>query len=196
MAEHPQSWGDRTAALPPQDPWAQPPEPALPAAPGTAAPATPAFQRGVAHVKPATPRTETMPVAPHEPTGTGWPGAGAAEPRRPVGWHLGQLRRGGGWSTVAATFAFVCWGIWALSAGGDLTTPVLVFVLTLAVAAGIFALARVVGRLVLERQFGRVRRSARGAHLVTAVFLAFVGVAYLRQTTWVVNAWNWTTGLF
>ena len=68
--------------------------------------------------------------------------------------------------------------------------------LTLLVAVGLFALARLLGRLVLERQLGRVRRTARGAHLVTAFFLVGVGVAYLQQTQWVVYAWNWFTGLF
>ncbi|HEX8632482.1 MAG TPA: hypothetical protein VF755_30365 [Catenuloplanes sp.] len=192
MADHPQSWGDRTAAVPPQDPWAHLPDPEPTPAPVS----TPAFQRGVAHVKPAAPRTQTMPVAAHEPTGTGWPGGTGAQPRRSVGWHLDQLRRGGGWSVAGALFAFVCWGVWTLASGGDLTTPILVFVLSLAVAAGVFGLARVVGQVVLERQLGRVRRSARGAHLVTALFLGCVGVAYLQQTPWVMSAWNWAIGLF
>jgi hypothetical protein len=69
-------------------------------------------------------------------------------------------------------------------------------VLTLCVAVGLFALTRTVGRLVLERQLGRVRRSARGAHLLTGLFLAGVGFAYLRQTEWVMDAWNWVRGLF
>ena len=47
--------------------------------------------------------------------------------------------------------------------------------LSLIVAAGLFALSRVVGRVVLEKQFGRVRRTARGSHLVAALFLVGVG---------------------
>jgi len=35
---------------------------------------------------------------------------------------------------------------------------------------------------------------ARGAHLVTAVFLTGLGIAYLQQTEWVVSAWNWISG--
>jgi hypothetical protein len=62
---------------------------------------------------------------------------------------------------------------------------------SLVVAAGLFALCRLVGRIVLERQFHRVRRSARGAHLVTAIFLVGVGVAFLRQTDWVMTAFHW-----
>lgn len=188
MADHTQPWAERTVDVPPPpaDPWAQPPPP-FPA---------PAFQRGVAHVQPVRPRTEPFPVAPHEPTGTGWPGAEEPQARMPVGSQLRQLRRGGGWSTFGVLFAFVCWGIWAISSRGDLTTPVLVFVLTLVVAVGVFALARVVGRLVLERQFRRTRRTARGAHLVTALFLVGFGVACLRQTGWVMEAWRWAVGLF
>ena len=61
-------------------------------------------------------------------------------------------------------------------------------------AAGLFALSRVVGRVVLEKQFHRVRRSARGAHLVAALFLIGVGVAHLRQPPWVMDAYNWVVG--
>ena len=104
---------------------------------------------------------------------------------------MAQLRRGGEWSAAAGLFAFVCWGIWALSGQGDLSGPLLVLVLSLLVAVGLFALFRLVGRVVLERQLGRVRRSARGAHLATAVFLVGLGVAWLQQTEWVVSAWNW-----
>jgi hypothetical protein len=47
---------------------------------------------------------------------------------------------------------------------------------------------------VLERGLGRVRRTARGSHLVTALFLAGVGIADLQQTEWVMTAWNWVSG--
>jgi len=193
MPEQPQ-WSERTLDMPPQDPWADPPTAQVP--PGVPAPGPSAqtpdgqpFSRGRAPVNPH-PRTQQF-AADHEPTGTGWPGAGPPQ-RRSMGWHMRELRRGGEWSFAAALFAFVCWGIWAISTDGeDLTTPVVVFVLSLIVAAGLFALSRVVGRVVLEKQFHRVRRSARGAHLVAAVFLAGVGVAHLRQTPWVMDAYRW-----
>ncbi|MFF4894065.1 hypothetical protein [Micromonospora chersina] len=175
MADQTQPWAERTVEVPPQ--------------PGVVPPQRDAFQRGRAAVgQPRTPRTEQFPAV--DPAD--W--AGDSSPRRPMGWHLAQLRRGGEWSAAGALFAFVCWGIWAISGRGDLTAPLLTFVLSLLTAAGLFALARLLGRLVLERQLGRVRRSARGAHLVTALFLAGVGVAYLQQTEWVVSAWNWVTG--
>ncbi|MEU0156714.1 hypothetical protein [Micromonospora fulviviridis] len=175
MADQTQPWAERTVEVPPQ--------------PGVVPPQRDAFRRGVAAVgQPRTPRTEQFPtVDPGDWTGE-------SSPRRPMSWHLAQLRRGGEWSAAGALFAFVCWGIWAISGRGDLAAPLLTFVLSLLTAAGLFALARLLGRLVLERQLGRVRRSARGAHLVTALFLAGVGVAYLQQTEWVVSAWNWVTG--
>jgi len=193
MPEQPQ-WSERTLDMPPQDPWADPPTaPVPPSAPPALGPDGQPFSRGRAQVNPRPPKltqTEQF-AADHEPTGTGWPGA-AAPPRRSMGWHVRELRRGGEWSFAAALFAFVCWGIWAISTDGeDLTTPIVVFVLSLIVAAGLFALSRVVGRVVLEKQFHRVRRSARGSHLVAALFLIGVGVAHLQQTPWVMDAYRW-----
>lgn len=175
MADQTQPWAERTVEVPPQ--------------PGVVPGQRDAFRRGVASVgQPRTPRTEPFPAV----DSTGWSDGSA--PRRPLSWHLAQLRRGGEWSAAGALFAFVCWGIWAISGRGNLGAPLLTFVLSLLTAAGLFGLARLIGRLVLERQLGRIRRSARGAHLVTAVFLVGVGVAYLQQTEWVVTAWNWVTG--
>ena len=167
--------------------------------PASAPPARPApppspFSSGRAAVNPH-PRTQQF-AAEHEPTGTGWPGGETPSERHPLGWHVRQLRLGGEWSFAGLLFAFVCWGIWAISSDGDLTTPVVVFLVSLLVAAGLFALSRLVGRLVLERQFGRVRRTARGSHIVAGIFLVGVGVAHLRQTEWVMTAFNWTVDLF
>jgi len=202
MPEQPQ-WSERTLDMPPQDPWADPPTASVPPRPASAPPGQPAqqpppapspFSSGRAAVNPR-PRTQQF-AAEHEPTGTGWPGAGAPQERHSLGWHMRRLRLGGEWSFAGLLFAFVCWGIWAISSDGDLTTPVVVFVVSLLVAAGLFALSRLVGRLVLERQFGRVRRTARGSHIVAGIFLVGVGVAHLRQTEWVMTAFNWTVDLF
>ncbi|MFK3983576.1 hypothetical protein ACI2K4_24725 [Micromonospora sp. NPDC050397] len=185
MADQTQPWSEQTV------PWAERTVEVPPQRDG--------FQRGVASVSPRTARTErsteSFPVAPHEETGTGWPIEDEPRERMPLAYHIRQLRKGRHWSMLGGLFAFVCWGIWAISARGDFTSPVVAFLLTLLVAVGLFALARLLGRVVLERQLGRVRRSARGAHLVAGVFLTGVGVAYLRQTEWVVNAWNWIAGL-
>jgi hypothetical protein len=131
------------------------------------------------------------PAAEHEPTGTGWPGAGLPAAAQGMSWRWSELRRGGEWTTAALLFAFVCWGVWALSEGGSLGTPFIIFVVSLIVAAGVFCLARVGGYLVLERSLGRTRRTARGSHLVAALFLVGVGIAHLHMTPWVVDAWNW-----
>lgn len=215
MQDHPQ-WSERTLDMPPQDPWADPPTtpqqpvapagqagraapqqaspPApAPAAPAPAAPESP-FSRGRAQVNPH-PKTQPF-AADHEPTGTGWPGADLPGQAPGSGWRPRDLRRGGEWSTCGLLFAFVCWGLWALQTTGDFTSAVIIFLVSVLVAGGIFALARLVGRVVLEKQFHRVRRSARGSHMITAVFLVGVGVAFLRQTAWVVSAYNWVIGTF
>jgi hypothetical protein len=219
MPEQPQ-WSERTLDMPPQDPWADqptrqtaperptgqtPPEsaatsqvPATPAptSPGPApAPDPSPFSQGRARVTQPTPRTEQF-RAGHEPTGTGWPEQHQERPQRSLGWHMQRLRRGGEWSSAAVLFAFVGWGIWAISEGGDLGGPLIIFLVSLIVAAGVFALARLVGRLVLEQRMGRVRHTARGAHMVAGLFLAGVGFAFLRQTGWVVNAVEWVASLF
>jgi hypothetical protein len=176
MPEQPQ-WPERTLDMPPQDPWAPPSAPPGP------------FAAGRARVSP-NPRAQRF-AAEHEPTGTGWPGADAPPPRS----IARDLRSGGEWTTAAVLFAFVCWGIWAIAADGNVLTSVIVFVLSLIVAAGLFALSRLVGRIVLERHLHRVRRSAHGSHLVTSVFLVGVGLAHLQQTDWVMRAYHWVVNL-
>jgi hypothetical protein len=194
MPDQPQ-WSERTLDMPPQDPWADPPTTPQPPVAGPPAPAgEPPFSRGRAQVKPH-PRTASF-AADREPTGTGWPGAEAPPQPHPAGWHVRELRRGGEWSSAALLFAFVCWGIWTISNGNGFSTAVIIFVVSVLVAAGLFALSRLVGRVVLERQFHRVRRSARGSHLVAAVFLVGVGLAHLQQTEWVMRAYHWIVGLF
>lgn len=203
MADQTQPWAERTVEVPPQPGVGVPPQPGvgvppqwgggMPPQPEAGVPPQPdAFQRGVASVgQTGTRRTTPFPVVEQEEVGAGWPEARAS--RRPMSWHLAQLRPGREWSAGGALFAFVCWGIWAISGGGNLAAPLLIFLLSLLVAVGLFALARLVGRVVLEQRLGRVRRGARGAHLVTAVFLVSLGFAWLKQTEWVVSFWSWIT---
>jgi hypothetical protein len=153
----------------------------------------PAYRPGVAQVgasrRPG-PATETPAT---ETTIVGRP---AAAPRPPVRSQARQLRRGGEWSALGALFAFVCWGTWAISArGGSLAGPVLMLLLVLVVAVGLFGLCRLLGRVVLERSMGRVRRSAWPSHLVTGLFLAAAGVQYLRQVEWIVDGISWLRGM-
>jgi hypothetical protein len=152
------------------------------------------FSRGRAQV---TPRTQQF-RAEHEPTGTGWPEEPGHPPREPqsLSGRIRQLRRGSEWSNAALIFAFVCWGIWVLSSHGSFTTAMVVFLIAVCVATGVFALSRLVGRLVLERQMGRTRNTARGSHMIAGIFLVGVGFAHLQQTEWVMDAFHWVTGLF
>ena len=174
MADETKVWAEQTGEVPPRQ----------------------GFLRGVASVAPRPRRrTEQFPVVSPETGHPDWE-ATRERPRLPLSYHVARLRQGGEWSAVGVLFAFVCWGIWVISLRGSLLTPFLTFVVTLLVAAGLFALARLLGRLILEQHFGRVRRTARGAHLVAGAFLVAVGVAYLGQTGWVVSFWNWLTALF
>ncbi|MGC9671037.1 protein kinase domain-containing protein [Planosporangium sp. 12N6] len=166
---------------------------AAPAVTGTGAaptspvsPAGPAQIRGRASVPPPkrVDPTETLLSADPEPAD--WP----QRPREAPG----MLKRGWELSGVGAFFAFICWGIWAASARGNLAGPLLAFSLVLVVAAGVFAVARLLGRLILVQRLGRVRRSAKGAHAVTGLFLVAAGVAYLQQTPWVMQLYRWLSG--
>ena len=88
MADQTQPWAERTVEVPPQPGVGVPPQ-------------REPFRRGSPRwVQSRAPRTEPFPVVDHEPTGTGWPGRPA--PRRPLSWHVEQLRRGGEWSAAGA----------------------------------------------------------------------------------------------
>jgi serine/threonine protein kinase len=106
------------------------------------------------------------------------------------------LKLGWEYSGIGGAFAFVCWGIWAASSGGDLVSQLIAFLVVLVVAAGVFGLSRLIGRLVLVQRMGRVRHTAKGAHAAAGVFLAIAGIAYLKQTPWVVDVFTWIQGLF
>jgi serine/threonine protein kinase len=146
--------------------------------------------RGRASVPPprTPPRADTGIVidpVPAEP-GPGW--------RLPTSDDLRLLKIGLGYTMAGAAFAFLCWGIWAASNGGNLVGPLFSFLVVLVVAAGLFGLSRLIGLLVLVQRLGRVRRSARAAHAFTGLFLAAAGIAYLRQTPWVVELYTWLAG--
>jgi hypothetical protein len=185
MADRDQPWAERTVEVPAEG-TAWPPF-----SPVTAGPPPPACHRGIAPVG----RRGPAPMDHTQEYGGSarpWDTGTADQPRPPMRYRLQQLRRGGEWTWLGGLFAFICWGIWTVSVrDGDLVVPLLAFVLVLAVALGVFSLARLLGRVVIERGLGRPRRSARAAHLVTGLFLAAAGVAYLGQTEWVVDAWNW-----
>ncbi len=154
---------------------------------GAPAPGTAPLMRGRASVV-------TKPTGGPDPTSVPTGGPPPRPYRPPLSLRMQSLKRGGGWTWLGAIFAFLCWTIWAASnRDGSLLGQLLWFALVLAVAGGLFALLRVVGRIVLERWLGRERRTARLSHLGVAVFLVAVGVLYLRQTRWVMDFIDWIT---
>lgn len=101
-----------------------------------------------------------------------------------------SLRRGGGWTMAGLWFAVICWGVWAL-VDRDLVAAGYALGLVLAIAALVFTVSRLLGRVVLENTFGRSRPSAWPSHLSTFVLLVISGLAFLQQTSWVMQAWSW-----
>ena len=103
-----------------------------------------------------------------------------------------SLKRGGGWTIFGATFALVCWIIWAVAtrSQGVYVAPS-VFLGVLAVAAGLFMVLRLLGRMVIEGWMHRERRGAILAHLAITAFLVAVGVTFLQETPWVMSVVHW-----
>jgi eukaryotic-like serine/threonine-protein kinase len=124
-----------------------------------------------------------------DPTALPGPQPPAQRPYRPpMRDTVRLLKRGGGWTWFGIIVAFLCWGIWAAAnRGGDLLYQFSQLLLAFVVAAGLFALQRLVGRMIIVRMFGRQRRTARLAHLGTALFLVLVGVDFLRRTDWIAH---------
>ncbi len=189
----------------PVDPWAAavPVAPSVPTKAGNGRPAAgngwpgdPAYRLGVAPVGVPDPASTLA----DSTEGAGIPAYGKAgiptrAPRTPLRYRMRQLRRGWEWTGIGALFAFVAWGIWAAAQPAGPIGPAVTFVLVLIVAAGVFLLSRLLGRIVLERWLGRIRRTAWPSHAITGVFLAAAGVQYLRQTQWVIDGLTWLRGL-
>ncbi len=102
-----------------------------------------------------------------------------------------SLSDGWGFTATGLIVAFCGWGIWAAAAPSSVRTPIIGLVIMLLVAAGLFALTRFLGFIVIERMWGRRRLHARWAHLFTGLFLTFAGVAYFVETTWIVDGIDW-----
>lgn len=215
MPDRDQRWAERTVEVPPGWPGERPERhpnragesPTVADGSGLSTPQgqpRPEFHRGVARVGSSGPapleQTQeyggTRGYGEESGRGASWSGGSDSGQRAPLRYRMRQLRRGGEWTWIGGLFAFVCWGIWTVSVRGtDFVVPALAFTLVLLVAVGVFALSRLLGRVVIERGLSRVRRSAWGSHLATGAFLTAAGVAYLGQTPWVVDAWNWLRGL-
>jgi hypothetical protein len=91
---------------------------------------------------------------------------------------------------------FCGWGFWAAAGRGTISAPYLGLLFMLFVAAGVFALSRFFGYLVLEQTMGRPRLHARWAHLLTGLFLTVAGVSYFANTAWLVDGIDWVRDLW
>jgi hypothetical protein len=185
----------------------QPRQPAPPPGGDPPRPAgSPGYFRGVASVPPRPgrrPLGDTVDLPPVE----AFPATAPDPPpaRRPLPPPRGmiarrrwrRLRSGAGWSWTGASFLLVCWGVWVVSVrGSDLVGPVIGLVLVFAVGALMFAVARLLGRAVLEQALGRERPSAWPSHLTAGAFLMAAGIAFLQQTQWIVDSLQWAGGLW
>jgi serine/threonine protein kinase len=186
------------------------PSPTSPAAPTSAPPRPSSVQPASAPPRPLASssapamvgRAQVVARSP-EPSGYAAPEGGqpdgpavsGARVRRPR-VNLRTLRRGGGWTIAGASFAILCWFVWAAAnrKSGAVLAPGFL-VATAVVAAGLFVVLRLLGRLVIEGWMHKSRRGAHGAHLGTAAFLIAVGVTYLQETAWVMQAYRWVRGL-
>jgi serine/threonine protein kinase len=190
------------ASVPGQKPGQKPPlDKTLVAPPPTGAPTSGAPDAAGKRQSPNGARgVAAVPVREPEPTLDAPPAPTSSWRRqsdlRPAPETSVVLKRGSEITGVGLMFAFVCWGIWSVASGsGGLVDRFLIFVVVLLVGAGIFALSRLVGRLVWERLMGRIRRNARGSHIITAGYLVAAGLGFLGQTPWVVALWGWLRSL-
>ena len=104
-----------------------------------------------------------------------------------------QLWFGWGWSFTGYMFAFIGWGVWAISVNGDMVVPLIDLGIVTFVAIGVFVVCRLFGRVVWEGTFGRSRRSARLAHALTGLYLTCAGFGFLAHTVWITDAINWVS---
>lgn len=99
-----------------------------------------------------------------------------------------------GWGfTAAGLLVLFCgWGVWAASDGsGTSIPPVVSLLFVIAVGVLIFALLRLLSRIVIEGMWRRRRPHARWAHFLTGVFLAAVGVSYLLHAAFLTEGVTW-----
>src|SRR5439155_9417494 len=106
-------------------------------------------------------------------------------PRVPSREGLQQLTKGWEISGSCALFTFVCWGVWLLSSSGGTAGGVIAtFLFTLAVSVGLFAMCRLLGRLIFIRWLEKPRRTARASHIGAGVFLVAAGIGFVTQSSW------------
>jgi hypothetical protein len=172
---------------PPADPWGDPTEP------------TPMYGRASVPVpQPREPTAEFPPVLrtpARSPVEVSW-----EKVKNPA-----RRRLSDGWGFTAAGLIAIVSG-WVIWASGSRETGISIwpgFLFALLVAGLIFATARLVGYVFLERVMGRVRRHARWSHFLAGLFLTVVGAWYVVNTNvdlssggdWLQDGWQWLKDL-
>jgi hypothetical protein len=100
-----------------------------------------------------------------------WQRAGLASRRK--------LFDGWGFTFAGLLILFCGWGVWAASGASGASIPPIVSLLFVVFAGAIvFAVLRLISRLVIEGMRHRRRPHARWAHFLTGTFLAVVGISY------------------
>jgi hypothetical protein len=174
---------------PPADPWGVPDEPVPPLPPRSPFD-RPQYGRASVPVPVLREPTAEMPTVPPR-------AAGRSHPVSPVSWQrssrasLRSLADGWGFTATGLLAMFCGWGLWAAAGRGTIAAPLFGMVLVLLVAAGVFAISRLLGFVVLQRMMGRPRLHARWAHFLTGLFLTVAGVSYLAATSWIVSGVDW-----
>jgi hypothetical protein len=121
-----------------------------------------------------------------------------------VSWYkpgvAARRRRMDGWGfTFSGLLILFCgWGVWAAGGGsGSSIPPVVNLVFVIAVGGIVFAVLRLISKLLVEGVRHRQRLNARWEHFLTGTFLAVVGVSYLLHNalltstvTWVREQWQ------
>ncbi len=98
--------------------------------------------------------------------------------------------RGRGWVRLAVVFAVVCWLIWLaydLVELGSPGEPIRGLPLAAFVAVAVYWLTRLAGYLVRVTWDWGPRRSTLVPNVVTAVFIALCGIAFLSRTPFAVG---------
>ncbi len=172
---------------PPADPWESPGEPTVPRMYGRAPVPTP----------PAV-REPTREMPPYEVAAR----RSASRPPRVVSWErtsrpaLRSLADGWGLTATGLVVGFCGWGFWAAAGRGTISAPYIGLLFMLVVAAGVFALSRFFGYIVVEQTLGRPRPHARWAHTLTGLFLTVAGISYVANTKWLVDGIDWVRDLW
>jgi hypothetical protein len=107
-----------------------------------------------------------------------WQRAGLASRRK--------LFDGWGFTFAGLLVLFCGWGVWAASGASGAAIPPIVSLLFVIVVGGlVFALLRLISRIVIEGMRHRRRPHARWAHFITGAFLTVVGISYFLHNSFV-----------